>query len=59
MRQVIRLEQWLRVRGRRVLTAVARRRCALVDEVVFIRKYDTIFEDMHYLKKGWFGSPAG
>lgn len=25
-------------------------------EVVFVRKYNTIFEYMHYLKKGWFGS---
>jgi hypothetical protein len=25
-------------------------------EVVFIRKYDTVFEYMHYLKEGWFGS---
>ena len=23
-------------------------------EVVFIRKYNTIFEYMHYLKEGWF-----
>ena len=23
-------------------------------EVVFVRKYDTIFEYMHYLKEGWF-----
>jgi hypothetical protein len=25
-------------------------------EVVFIRKYDTVFEYMHYLKEGWFGN---
>lgn len=25
-------------------------------EVVFVRKHDTIFEYMHYLKEGWFGS---
>jgi hypothetical protein len=25
-------------------------------EVVFIRKYNTIFEYMHYLKDGWFGN---
>ena len=25
-------------------------------EVVFIRKYNTIFEYMHYLRDGWFGS---
>ena len=25
-------------------------------EVVFIRKYNTIFEYMHYLKDGWFGA---
>jgi hypothetical protein len=25
-------------------------------EVVFIRKYNTVFEYMHYLKEGWFGS---
>jgi hypothetical protein len=24
-------------------------------EVVFVRKYGTIFEYMHYLKDGWFG----
>ncbi|MCB1376874.1 MAG: hypothetical protein KDK89_00670 [Alphaproteobacteria bacterium] len=24
-------------------------------EVVFVRKYNTIFEYMHYLKDGWFG----
>ena len=23
-------------------------------EVVFVRKYDTIFEYMHYLREGWF-----
>ena len=23
-------------------------------EVVFVRKYNTIFEYMHYLKEGWF-----
>jgi hypothetical protein len=27
-------------------------------EVVFVRKYDTIFEYMHYLKEGWFGNGA-
>jgi hypothetical protein len=27
-------------------------------EVVFVRKYNTIFEYMHYLKDGWFGSKA-
>ena len=28
-------------------------------EVVFIRKHNTIFEYMHYLKEGWFsGQPA-
>jgi hypothetical protein len=25
-------------------------------EVVFVRKYDTVFEYMHYLKEGWFGN---
>ena len=25
-------------------------------EVVFVRKYNTIFEYMHYLKDGWFGN---
>ncbi len=25
-------------------------------EVVFVRKYHTIFEYMHYLKEGWFGN---
>jgi hypothetical protein len=25
-------------------------------EVVFVRKYNTIFEYMHYLKEGWFGA---
>ncbi len=25
-------------------------------EVVFIRKYNTVFEYMHYLKEGWFGN---
>ena len=25
-------------------------------EVVFIRKYNTIFEYMHYLNEGWFGN---
>ena len=25
-------------------------------EVVFVRKYNTIFEYMHYLKEGWFGT---
>lgn len=27
-------------------------------EVVFVRKYNTIFEYMHYLKDGWFGDKA-
>lgn len=27
-------------------------------EVVFIRKHNTIFEYMHYLKDGWFGNEA-
>jgi hypothetical protein len=25
-------------------------------EVVFIRKHNTVFEYMHYLKEGWFGN---
>jgi len=25
-------------------------------EVMFVRKYNTIFEYMHYLKEGWFGN---
>jgi len=25
-------------------------------EVVFVRKYGTVFEYMHYLKEGWFGN---
>jgi hypothetical protein len=25
-------------------------------EVVFIRKHNTFFEYMHYLKEGWFGN---
>ena len=29
-------------------------------EVVFIRKHNTIFEYMHYLKEGWFADgPTG
>jgi hypothetical protein len=27
-------------------------------EVVFVRKYNTIFEYMHYLKDSWFGDKA-
>lgn len=27
-------------------------------EVVFVRKYTTVFEYMHYLKEGWFGNGA-
>jgi hypothetical protein len=25
-------------------------------EVVFVRKHNTVFEYMHYLKEGWFGN---
>ena len=27
-------------------------------EVVFVKKYNTIFEYMHYLKDGWFGDKS-